>query len=499
MENRPASKITSHHGKKSKSTVKSDLQPYKIRLAGRSFLADRGLLAVPENRKVASSRLITIPFLRIHSSGESPAEPVFHLAGGPGLSNLTFKPPVEFLEKHDIVLVGYRGVDGPANLDCSEVRKAMKGVGGCLFSQASQAAMGRAIQECARRLQASGFDLSAYTIPEVIADLEAVRQALGYDRIHLLSQSYGTRIAILYAQQHPDAISRSVMIGVNPPGHFVWEAQKIDEQLAQYGRLYSADPLFGGRQVDLVETMRSINENLPHRWLFLPVDPGKVKNVSFALLFNRSTAALVFDAYRAAAEGDPSGLALMSLLYNFVLPGMFNWGDFLAKGLTSDYLPGQDYGRLDAPGTVMGSPSSQLFWPHAHLWPAPTIPESYRQIHSSAVETLLISGSRDFSTPPEFATQELLPFLTKGHQVILAELGHTADVWGFDPPAVRKLIAGFFTTGLLDHSLVSYYPMNFQVGWKSFPRIAKIMLAGAVIACGFVLWAGIKIAQLLIQ
>lgn len=51
----------------------------------------------------------------------------------------------------------------------------------------------------------------------------------------------------------------------------------------------------------------------------------------------------------------------------------------------------------------------------------------YGSVHTSKVETLLISGELDFSTPPQLATEELLPYLPNGHQVVLEEFGHTAS------------------------------------------------------------------------
>ncbi len=449
------------------------LKPGKVKLSGGRYVADHGTLRVPENREDPNARLIRLPVTRIRAIGPSPAEPIFHLGGGPGLSNLNFRPPLALLEHHDVVLVGYRGVDGSPVLDCPEVSRAMKGVDGDLFSPASRAALAQAIQNGARRLQEQGIDLSGYNIPEVIADLEAARQALGYGRIHLLSQSYGTRVALLYAQQHPERIHRSVMIGVNPPGRFVWEPGKIDAQLAQYGRLWAASPASGGR--DLVEMMRRVNQAMPRRWLFLPIDPGKVKAASFALLFHRGTAAMVFDAYRSAARGDPSGLALLSLVYDFALPGMFNWGDFMAKGFSADYDAGRDYTDLAAPETIMGSPLAQLFWPSARFWPAPVLPDEFRRAKPSEVETLLISGSLDFSTPAEYAKEELLPYLSRGSQVILAEMGHTGDLWGGQPQATEHLIAHFFDTGEVDASRFTYAPMDFE------PKIHLATLAKALV------------------
>jgi hypothetical protein len=81
-----------------------------------------------ENRNNPESRLISLPFLRIHSNSENPSEPVFGLSGGPGQSNLKWDWGFtgNFLSDHDFVFVGYRGIDGTTVLDCPEVAKAFK-------------------------------------------------------------------------------------------------------------------------------------------------------------------------------------------------------------------------------------------------------------------------------------------------------------------------------------------------------------------------------------
>jgi hypothetical protein len=56
----------------------------------------------------------------------------------------------------------------------------------------------------------------------------------------------------------------------------------------------------------LTQTMRKVLQNCSERWLFFPVDPGKVKVISFALLYHRNTAAQVFVTFIAAEKGDAS-------------------------------------------------------------------------------------------------------------------------------------------------------------------------------------------------
>ncbi|MCB9433211.1 MAG: hypothetical protein H6668_14635 [Ardenticatenaceae bacterium] len=87
------------------------------------YAAECGDLVVPENRSDPDSRLISIPITRIHSTGNQTVAPIFYLSGGPGESNIRFYGGrvAWFIEQHDIVLVGYRGVDGSVRLDCPEI------------------------------------------------------------------------------------------------------------------------------------------------------------------------------------------------------------------------------------------------------------------------------------------------------------------------------------------------------------------------------------------
>ena len=460
---------------------------YKTKEA--TYRAECGTLVVPENRQKPDSRLIALPVKRIHSIAVAPSEPVFYLAGGPGQSNMGFKPTDALLAEHNVVLVGYRGADGSPVLDCPELGRAALGDGQDVTSPQSLEGMIEAMRACADRLQAAGVDLAGYTIPAVVADMEAAREALGYEKINLLSESYGTRVAQIYIYLHPQSIFRSAMIGVNPPGHFIWEPATIDRQLEQYSQLCARDVACSQRSASLSATMRKVAHNMPSHWLFLPIDPGKVKIITHVMLYHRNTADMIFDAYLAAEKGDPSGLALMSLAYNMIMPKVFIWGDLLTKGGSADYIPGRDYNDLRAPESILGSPMSLVIWePASKGWPIFPIPDELRHVLPSDVETLLINGSVDFSTPLEFGRDELLPSLKNGKLVTLAEMGHVNDFWSINPSAADRLLTSFYATGRADDSGFSYLPMDFKVG-LGFPTLAKILFGTGVLLLAFIFFA----------
>ena len=86
-----------------------------------TYTAECGTLVVPENRHDPESRLIAIPVKRIPAQSASQKPPVFGFYGGPGHSNFKFEAMARFAQDRDVVLVGYRGVDGSVSLDCPEV------------------------------------------------------------------------------------------------------------------------------------------------------------------------------------------------------------------------------------------------------------------------------------------------------------------------------------------------------------------------------------------
>jgi len=455
-----------------------------VHVAGEvEYAAECGTLIVPENRHDQTSRLIALPVKRIRASRDAPDEPIFYLTGGPGVSNMNYGRVEWFYENHDIVLVGYRGVDGTVYLSCPEVMEAM-GAGLPLMSREGMAAQAEALGACAERLTAEGVDLDGYTVLEVVDDVEAARQALGYERINLESSSYGTRLAQIYTWRYPDRAHRNAMVAVNPPGRFWWDGAILEEQVLRYSALCSEDEYCSSRTNDLAASVQTALDNMPERWLVFPVDRDAVLFATFMGLYSTHGAASTFDVWLAAAEGDYSGMALVSATMVFMLPTDYAWGDSASKACSVDYDfdPTADYVAEVTPGPyLIGSPGSSMGWASAATWPANKIPDEYRTAQPSAVETLMLSGTLDVSTPAQNARDQLLPLLENGEQVVLSGFAHTDDLYYLQPEATRHLLTKFLATGEVDASLYQPNSVNFKPDW-GFPLIAKIVLGGAVLA-----------------
>ena len=193
------------------------------------FKAHSYKLIVPENRKKADSRLIALPVVKIHALNRG-NQPVFHLSGGPGMSNMRFKEFGDMIENHDIILVGYRGADSSVILQAENVIKALKEmVKTDLLSDKSLNLFKEAVTADYEIFKNRGVDINGYNMVEVVDDLESVRISLQYDKINLLSESYGTRLAQIYSTRYGSMINRSVMIGINPPGHFLFSPTATDD------------------------------------------------------------------------------------------------------------------------------------------------------------------------------------------------------------------------------------------------------------------------------
>jgi pimeloyl-ACP methyl ester carboxylesterase len=56
-------------------------------------------------------------------------------------------------------------------------------------------------------------DSSAYTVDRHVEELDAVRRALGLERVHIVGMSWGGMLALAYALEQPDAVASIVLTG----------------------------------------------------------------------------------------------------------------------------------------------------------------------------------------------------------------------------------------------------------------------------------------------
>jgi pimeloyl-ACP methyl ester carboxylesterase len=77
-----------------------------------------------------------------------------------------------------------------------------------------------------------------YGLLNYVADLEAVRKAVGFEKVHLLGHSWGGLVAMRYATVHPQKVRSIILVNSGPPN---WQAMQVaqanfDQRIAQLQR-----------------------------------------------------------------------------------------------------------------------------------------------------------------------------------------------------------------------------------------------------------------------
>ncbi len=449
-----------------KRTIKINKVPYDIY---------KGAVQVKLDRSDSSSTYISIPVHIIKSSSRSPSEPVYWMAGGPGETNLKFTPSLELLANHDFVLAGYRGVDGPVMPESRKLKKALRGLNHHLLSDESLDNLGLTVKQYFTGLAGKGIDVNHYTILDVVDDFEDIRRKLGHQKINLYSGSYGTRVALLYSYRYPESIKRSLMFGVNPPGHCIWYPEMTTRIIQRYDSINKVQS--GSGNISIEENIKQSFKKMPERWSLFKLDADKIKMGTFCLMFSKSTAVMAFDAYmRASLKDDYSGLYMIQLASDYI--GLFtselNYGDMFSKAYSADYDPNVDYRRLFRPGTLeIGAPLSALYWGCGTNWSGKLIGSQYRDLGFCETETLMVGGNLDNANPPEITIKELAPYLPNGKQVILTHMAHTGDMRFLQYDAFNFMSCRYFDEGVVDTSRFKHDPIDF-IPKKNLNRMAKM-------------------------
>ena len=161
-----------------------------------------GRLAVPLDPSGGTPGQVRLYVARYRGTRRRP--PVLVLSGGPGqsiihsLGNLDPRRNRAFAER-DIVIFDARGTGRSDLLRCPELERDTR-----LRSTEGAAA-------CAASL---GARRAFFTTREAVADIEAVRAALGIRRMAIMGTSWGTRVALAYARAHPDRVERLILDSV---------------------------------------------------------------------------------------------------------------------------------------------------------------------------------------------------------------------------------------------------------------------------------------------
>jgi pimeloyl-ACP methyl ester carboxylesterase len=420
--------------------------------------AECAVLRVFEDRANSSSRKINLAIARIPAKNRSAqSDPVFLLAGGPGqAATQAFLPYMGALnhinQERDLVMVDQRGTGSSGVLTCP----VHADPGLLSASDSDPAAERHRLRDCALALTGDPQD---YTTAASVQDLEAVRQALGYDRINLIGVSYGTRLALEYLRANPSRVRSLVLDGVVPPDWPLGVSASADAQQAMDHIIQRCQDQPGCQQVfpDLARDLHTLIQNLSEQPPLLTIpDPNTGVPVQLRLTRNRAaatiqvlsytqeTAALLPLLIHTAAALDYSALAAQVLVVNQELQGSVAEGLYYSVVCAED-VPFYPKDAPSLPGNYLADPEADLVsacsvWPHAE--PRASLPQPV----ASNAPVLLLSGADDPITPPANA-QRVANSLPNSLVLVAPGMGHNVLFRGCLP----DVVAAFLRAGSVRH------------------------------------------------
>lgn len=436
-----------------------DFRPCTLTTVGASanVEAQCATLQVPEDRARPQGRRIDlrIAWLESGNSGSSQPDPVFFLAGGPGQAASEVAVIVDTAlrqvrKQRDIFLIDQRGTGGSNPLTCLDADgKALP-----MDEDAvpSEALLRDYAQRCATSLVGRA-DPRFYTTAEAIADLDAVRQALGVSTLNLVGGSYGTRVAQRYALAYPRHTRSIVIDGVVPNDVVVGGdfASTFENAITLQAAQCRKDPACSKRfPVDTRAQLRSVVDTLRRAPVTVDYrDPGthaprqnvltpdSVVGLAFAFSYVPQYSSLLPLVLDEAAQGRYAPLASLAR-------GATRSMDFqINRGMQWSVICSEDAPRYQAPAeaadSLIGPDVARAFFAACPVWPHQPAPAAAATPFTGALPVLLLSGELDPVTPPRYAEQ-VAKGLPNGRALVARGQGHGTLTAGCMPRLLGQFI-----------------------------------------------------------
>ena len=415
------------------------------------------------------------------------ADAVVFFAGGPGQSAIDLAGALaaryaRLGQRRDLVFVDLRGTGRSAPLRCADDDERV--VLQPLADALDDARRRQRLADCRTALQALPYgDLRFFTTSLAVADVDAVRRALGLAQINAIGGSYGTRAVLDYLRLFPGVVRRAVLDGVAPPDMRLPDAAAHDNQAALDALLQACAgaPACQREHPDLRGQWQAVLKNLPQDVLLphpLTGRPqavrlqretvlGMVRAPLYAPALAAALPAVVGEAAAgrwaplaalAAAVGGGAGGLATGLHFSVVCAedlgpnapasGLTAAVDATASAMASATVsatataPATGAAASPAPGNDFGSSFATLYRQACADWPRGRVDPAFYTVLPSSTPAWLLSGGLDPVTPPRHGqrvAQALGPMARHG---VVANAGHGVTSLG----CVRDAVVRFITT-----------------------------------------------------
>ncbi|MGH8110021.1 MAG: alpha/beta fold hydrolase [Arenimonas sp.] len=434
-----------------------------IRVGNAEAIVEQGFMEVPENRKNSVSNTITLPLYRLKSTAKHPASAIFLLAGGPGASWIdqfeqeeNFREVLFYQSIADVVLFDQRGAGHSLpRMQCSQT----------LTLDHLQLLQAKTVRDSFRKIAGQcrdvwltkGIDLSAYNTMENAADVNDLRNALGYSKISLIGGSYGSHLALHYMKRYPETLASVLLHGVEGPDH-TWDnpaglsaaLQRIALVAEQSTQLHSQIPPAG-----LLATLQQVIDRLqknPQKISIsdsngksteVIVDAELVRQIASRNAGRRNKPNAWPEMILAMHHGDYSEAARIAarrqtLQLSDPMHYMMDCSSGISASRRKQYA--------DDPATRLLGDINVEYDYLCDAWPSVDLGDDFRSNATVDTPTLILHGTWDTSTPIENA-REVAAALPSSHLVEVRGGTHGVlyNLYSHDPPArewIRAFLAG---------------------------------------------------------
>jgi pimeloyl-ACP methyl ester carboxylesterase len=398
-----------------------------------SLNATCGTLTVPMKRNEVGKSKVQLPVVIVPSKSQPPQpDPIVYMAGGPGANAIAQAQDlvnVGLNQKRNLIIMNQRGVAYTVpDLACPEIdRASAEALGLPSDSNAAMITHVAATKACRDRLTAAGVDLSAFNTSENAADFTDLRQALNLERWNVYGLSYGTALALSLLRDHPAGIRSLIIDAVLPPAavNLGWTWTNANEAINNIFQACADQPACAAKYGDLSTKFTAQVQKLEAEPLTLTVtvpgtktstkvvlDGGALVNWLGSLPDPVVPLASIPAAITALAGGQPTQIAeARAMAAHPSAIGAVGYG-LLYGVICSEWVPFEPasqilmQGQLAFPAypkSVLSQPIGVTFMTEdCAAWDVPRAPASVRQVTISTVPSLVLNGSFDGKSAPQW-------------------------------------------------------------------------------------------------
>jgi pimeloyl-ACP methyl ester carboxylesterase len=289
--------------------------------SGDSVTAFEGSFTVPENRANPQSRILTLRYVRFPATGDAAGPPIIYLAGGPGGSGIQtakgrrFPLFMAMREFGDVIAFDQRGTGASNDLpNCVSSQYSPDDAE--LSDSAFLEMQKEAFKECLAFWKSEGVDVRGYNTLESVADLDALREALGAEAISLWGISYGSHLSLAALKDIDANIDRIVIASAEGLDQTIKLPARTDAYFKRLQDAINTQPAAKEMFSDIIGLMRHVHAQLEEEPLMLQIPQSDGSSSPY--LFHRR------DMQRIASAmiSDPQSASMLIQLYGAIAAGM---------------------------------------------------------------------------------------------------------------------------------------------------------------------------------